>query len=249
MNKVLILGVLLSLNTLANDKSICGYKDNRILSNDPKIGRSTNLYDSGYCTITMIGKSCAVTAGHCVQAIDKIEFDVPMSDQYGNASQSSSENVYFRSKKFLKYQNQGPGRDWAVFTIAPHSETGIYPGEARGFYDVKLKRRTRKNTNIIITGYGVDYDNYDKSTVQQTATGKIISTGSILNFAAIKHDVDTMGGNSGASILNAQTNEVIGVHSHGGCHIYGYNMGTLLSKRRKFKSAVKACLDLEKKLK
>jgi V8-like Glu-specific endopeptidase len=56
-----------------------------------------------------------------------------------------------------------------------------------------------------------------------------------------------MGGNSGSSIILESTNEIIGVHSHGSCGVWGdYNEGTLISKNKKFKAAIQECINSEK---
>ena len=60
----------------AMDKTICGVNDDRIPSTDSPIGR---LLDSrtgtGGCTLTMISKSCAISAGHCKRVIKVAEFN------------------------------------------------------------------------------------------------------------------------------------------------------------------------------
>ena len=250
MQKLIILGILISFNTIASNKSICGFRDNRDLSNDPKIARSTNLFDEGYCTITMIGKSCALTAGHCVRAdaVDKIEFDVPLSSPEGVASQSTKENTYYRSRRYSRYEDNKAGKDWAVIMIKKNSQTGLYPGEARGFYEVSLSGKTRKGTEVSVTGYGADYDQLERMTVQQEHSGVIIKAGTFFRSSRVFHDADTMGGTSGAAIIDNQTNQIIGIHTNGGCEDRGYNQGTLTAKRKKLRKAIQACLEIEKTL-
>ena len=55
-----------------------------------------------------------------------------------------------------------------------------------------------------------------------------------------------MGGNSGSSIILELTQEIIGIHTHGGCTSFGgTNQGTLINEHKKLVAAIKACLDTE----
>ena len=60
-----ILALLLTTGVNAAEKSICG-TDDRVPSSLPKIGRLLGkMSDPGGCTVTMISKTCAISAGHC----------------------------------------------------------------------------------------------------------------------------------------------------------------------------------------
>ena len=60
----------------ANSKSICGPSDDRELSFELPVGRLSALNKNFGCTVTLIGKTCAITAGHCYSVLEKVEFNV-----------------------------------------------------------------------------------------------------------------------------------------------------------------------------
>ncbi|WP_127717181.1 serine protease [Halobacteriovorax sp. HLS] len=245
MKSILFLIVFISLNSQASDKSICGDSDDRTLSNDRKIARASSLNRLAGCTVTMIGRSCAVSAGHCVDALEKASFNVPDSDETG-LKESIKEDIYLRSKDYLRYKNNGVGNDWAVIKLLPNKVTGKYPGDVQGYYSVALEAPIRLGDKVTITGYGLDQNDPNLSFSQQTNSGSIKKIGRWLKPSAIEHLVDTMGGNSGSSIISNSTNKIIGIHTHGGCDSKGSNQGTLISKNKVFKDAIKSCLDWER---
>ena len=247
MNKYLFILMALSLNSFAVEKSICGDSDDRVLSNDKKIARASALNKLAGCTVTMIGRSCAVSAGHCVDVLEKASFNVPNSDKYG-PKESKKEDIYLRTKDYLRYKNNGEGDDWAVIKLLPNNITGKYPGDIQGHYTVNTSSAPMAGEQVVITGYGVDNNDPEISFSQQTNTGTIKKIGRWFKPSIIEHLVDTMGGNSGSSIINSSTNEIIGIHTHGGCNSWGSNQGTLVSKNKVFKDAIKRCLDWERTL-
>lgn len=243
MNKGILsaLTILLSVNTYAETKSICGSNDDRILSYEPKVGRLSTLEDHKGCTATMISDSCAVTAGHCKPVLIKAEFNTPES--VGGIPQASEkEDVYLIDQNSIKLQDEGPGKDWAVFKFKRNKYTNKFPGEVQGYYNVSFKN-ARKGNKIRITGYGVDRSDATGNFAQQTHTGSIKSLGTLFNRSHLKHTADTTGGNSGSSIILEATQEIIGIHSHAGCtRSGGANQGTVISKHKQLVAAIKACL-------
>jgi V8-like Glu-specific endopeptidase len=238
--------VLITLSAYAGTKSICGANDDRVLSFDPKIGRLSVEGKHKGCTVTMISETCGITAGHCKPVLVRAEFNTPES--INNEPQASSlEDVYYIDQTSIISQDEGPGKDWAVLKFERNHITGKYPGQVQGYYDVSFKRITN-NTRISITGYGKDDGDLRRNFAQQYHQGRIVGLGdSTFGSTTMKHTVDTMGGNSGSTILNLNTQEVIGIHTHGGCSsTYGYNMGTIISKHYQAMKAIKKCLASEK---
>lgn len=72
------LTILLSINIYANSKSICGNRDDRVLSYEPKVGRLSKLEDNKGCTATLISDSCAITG-----------YGVDRGDSSGNFAQQT----------------------------------------------------------------------------------------------------------------------------------------------------------------
>lgn len=246
MTKMLLgaLTLVASINTYADGKSICGNNDDRILSFEPKVGRLSTLEDNKGCTATLIGDSCAITAGHCKPVLIRAEFNTPVS--IGGVPQASApEDVYMIDESTIKLEDAGPGKDWAVFKFTPNAITGKLPGQVQGHYDVSFKS-VKKGGMIRITGYGVERGDATGNFAQQTHTGKLVKVGTLFNRTHLKHTADTTGGNSGSSIILEDTQEIIGIHSHAGCtRSGGSNQGTLLNKHKELVKAIKACLNSE----
>ena len=239
---------LFSLTTFAQNKTICGSTDDRTLSEDKKVARASSNSRNYGCTATMIGRSCAISVGHCVGSLEKLSFNVPLSINT-IAQPSSPEDTYYRTKDFLRYKNNGAGNDWAVIRILPNKITGLYPGDVQGYYQVDLINEARHGDIVRITGHGVDREDKIRNFAQQTHTGKIKKLGSFWNKAKLGYSVDTMGGNSGSSVILERTQKIIGVHSHGGCtETGGNNEGTLIAKNKIFKQAIEQCLQWENSL-
>lgn len=219
------------------DKSICGGIDDRTPSNDPKIGRLVSAINNEIgCTATLIGNGCAITAAHCKGSAKYIEFDVPNSNSDGTPNHPESEKIY--EVTILDSENYGIGNDWMVIKILPN-ETGELPSRERGFYNVSFNR-PMYNTHAKITGFGVDVEG-DRNGTQQTASGEI-QLGEYGN--QIVHQIDTRGGNSGASIINTETGEIVGIHTNGGClpGTHFTNKGTAIHNNSRLKDAISRCL-------
>lgn len=243
MTKLLLLSAALIAATSAfayGPTSICGKTDDRVLSYDSKIGRLSTGDDHLGCTVTMISKDCGVTAGHCKDVLDYAEFQVPMSTATGRPQPSNLEDKYFIEKKSILTQNgkHKLGNDWGVVKFKKNEITGKYPGDVQGYYKVGL-RIPQVGDRIVITGFGVDYDNKDKNGVQQTHFGFVSSK--VSKDSVFRYTADTMGGNSGSSILNHK-NEIIGIHTNGGCNFHGGNQGVMLRHNRSLRVAITKCL-------
>lgn len=247
----MIKGILISITLLAaslsfaSTKSICG-QDDRVLSFNAKIGRLSQDGDHKGCTATMISDSCAITAGHCKPVLVRAEFNtIPSQDNEPQAS--DLKDVYYIDQDSIESNDGGPGDDWAVFKFKPNTITGKLPGVAQGNYNVSFEK-IKVGMKVEITGYGADNGDLDKHFAQQYHYGKIAELGdSMYGDSVMRHIVDTMGGNSGSSIIRQDTQEIIGIHTHGGCRSWGgSNMGTIISRHAKLMKAIKSCLASDK---
>ncbi|MEX0798720.1 MAG: trypsin-like serine protease [Bacteriovoracaceae bacterium] len=244
MYKGLLTGICLtlSLTVFASPESICGEEDDRAPSFNHKVGRLAVEGQHKGCTVTMISDDCAISAGHCLPVLEIAEFNTPASIG-GKPQPSKLEDVYMIDKDSIVLEDKGPGKDWAVLKIKRNHLTGKLPGEVQGHYDVSFQTPA-KGSMLRITGYGADSPDDERHFAQQTHTGKFRGLAAWYGKAAFKHTVDTMGGSSGSSILDENTGEIIGIHTHGGCRTNGgANMGTMISKHKKLKAAIKACLN------
>ncbi len=215
-------------------ESICGTTDDRVASEIPPIARMMGtLSDPGGCTGTLISENCMVSAGHCAGVLNIAQFNVPTSNDDGRINHPKAEDQY-ALEKLYDSQDQGEGEDWSVYRLKPNPLTGKTAGSVQGAFTIRTGP-TRPGDRIRISGYGVDTGNSNASQQTNTATVKAI------DGSAIKHEVDTEPGNSGSTIINEETKEIVGIHTHGGCSSGG-NRGTLIVAHERFKRAIAACL-------
>lgn len=244
MTKLLLLTLSLLLTSSLQAygiESICGDKDDRVLSYDSKIGRLSTGDKHLGCTVTMISKDCGITAGHCKPALEYAEFQVPLSTSDGKTLPSKLEDKYYIDQDSIITQegHYSLGNDWALVNFKKNEITGKFPGEVQGYYKIGL-RIPQIGDKIVITGHGVDHDDKEKNGVQQTHFGYVTSKST--TSSRFSYNADTTGGNSGSSILNHK-NEIIGIHTNGGCSKYGgENTGVMLRHNRALRVAIKKCL-------
>lgn len=239
--KKLVLMVLISSTVFATNKRVCGF-DDRIPSNESKVGR-TILYKGleGLCTVTMISKRCAISAGHCYSILHGVEFNVPKSVD-GFIVYANERDQYEIDRDSIKYSNGGPGDDWAVMKLKKNQLTGQYPGHYQGNYQISYKHRPL-DTYLYIIGYG-ESSNPELTFTQQSDIGQLTSR-NIGTKKYLQYQIDTMGGSSGASIVDYYSREIIGVHTHGSCFNGTGNTGTSIAANKKFSNAIKSCLASE----
>lgn len=224
-------------NVIASQKSICGV-DDRVPSSLPKVGRLLGkITDSGGCTVTMISKTCALSAGHCSSTFGIAQFNTPPSRR-GRIQHPAQEDMYPVDKTNSVWKYTGLGNDWAVLRIGANQVTGLYAGDVQGTYEVEFGKPS--NGDIIrITGYGLDRSDPERNLAQQTHTGEITR----LRGSTMYHVADTMGGNSGSSIIREADQKIVGIHTNGGCSSRGgSNAATVISENNELKKAIRACL-------
>jgi V8-like Glu-specific endopeptidase len=244
---------LFNYNSMAMDKTICGGVDDRTLSANPKVGRLLGWkYSGGGCTVTLIGKSCAITAGHCKKHFNIVEMNTPISKK-GRIQHSAKTDIYKVDKSSIFSVYTSVIKDYAVLRLLPNKYTGRYPGEVQGFYKVDMNAPKSQKLEIRITGYGLDEDEPTRNKAQQTRTGITSQIYSKDQGPVIRYQLDSEGGDSGAAIINEKTQKVIGIHTNGGCGrttdaSINTNRGTAIFQINELKRAIKSCLDYEKRL-
>lgn len=244
INKVTVtaFAAMLSVTLFASShqKTICG-QDERVPSDLSKVGRLLgSMSDGGGCTVTMIGRTCAVSAGHCAPTFGFAEFNTPAS-RNGRIQHPAQKDIYPVDKKNSEHHYGGIGDDWSVVRVLPNTITGKYAGEIQGHYDVSYQAPVAGDI-IRITGYGLDRSDPDRNLAQQTESGEITK----VRGSSMYHVVDTMGGNSGSAIIREADGKIVGIHTNGGCYARGgANSATVLSENAAFVKAIKKCLSEE----
>lgn len=225
------------LSLKAGPESICG-KDDRTPSQIKSIARMMQVANgSGGCTGTLISNSCMVSAGHCSDYLNIAQFNVPVSNDNGTPNFPGPEDQYPLAKIY-GFKDGGQGNDWSVYRISPNPVTRKVAGASQGFYKVGNGVIPPAGSILRITGFGVATGRMNVA--QQTHTGTVTrNTGPHLQY-----EVDTMPGNSGSTIILESTQEIIGIHTHGGCSSTPgtANSGTLLALSPDFQKAIQQCL-------
>lgn len=228
------------LNFKYSPKSICGGRDDRTASFDLRIGRGLkNRQGRAPCSVTLVSKSCVISAGHCHDYLRLIEFNTPLSNGDGLVH-ADERDRYDVDRTTLVYKDGGMGNDWAVFKIKPNKITGKRAGEVYGWLPI-TGRSLRDGDRVSIKGYGAAR-NPELHFAQKKHKGRMTSA----SGASISYAVDTTGGNSGSSVVSVRTGEIVGVHAFGGCDSFGYNSGTSITDNRRFRAAVKQCIRSDK---
>ncbi len=235
-----LLTLIASGQALASQKTICGTTDDREPSQNPKVARVLKAADPAGCTLTMIGRVCAISAGHCISTFEMAEFNTPPSAG-GRIQRPAADDVYQVDTQSIVYRNGGQGDDFAVLRLKAQVNTGAYAGDRQGFYGVSFDAPVRGDI-VRITGYGADRAEPTRNFAQQTHLGDIFE----ISGTVMRHRADTMGGNSGSSIILESSDEIVAIHTHGGCYENGgANASTLISAHQQLKQAITDCLQWE----
>ena len=201
---------------------ICG-EDSRHLFNHSAVGR---IWIGGRpSTGWILFDGRIVTAWHVLEGYHSgyIEFNVPTNGDCDNIKHPPAKDQYDIDFNTIQHSsNTNPGNDWAIFSVKKNSITNKMPLEAQSaFFYVE---QTTLPGDLKIIGFGKDSNTPSNCYESQAAVGSYEG----LDGTIIKHKVDTEGGCSGAPILNTLTNNVVGIHTNGGCSDpnVGYNRGT-----------------------
>lgn len=204
--------------------TICDDNDDRILSNDPRVGRTA----PGGCTGWLFNNrnNCMLTAGHCAPSTEVMLFNVPLSNSNGDRQFPGPEDQYAVDFASVQFANGGIGNDWCYFGCFPNSTTGLTAFEAQGDSFQLAAPPSTATAMIRITGFGSTSFPVDPTFngAQKTQLGPRDSQ----DVNRVRYRTDTTGGNSGSPIINETTGEAIGIHTHGGCgsNGSGANNGT-----------------------
>ena len=204
--------------------SQCGPTDDRLPSTDPRVARTS----PGGCTAWMISDAanCFLTAGHCysLSGLQVCEFNVPLSNSNGSWNHPPPADQYVVDHDSAQFVNGGIGNDWTYFGCFANTETGLTAFEAQGAaFDLAATPPPLSGQTIRITGHGTDNSPSNWNQIQQTHTGPYAA----FFDSTIQYQVDTTGGNSGSPVINEDTGQAIGVHTHAGCNSGGgANQGT-----------------------
>jgi V8-like Glu-specific endopeptidase len=232
--------IAVSANAEPIIKSPC-QSDDRTVTDDMRIGRNLRVgKDEKGCTAFLIGKSCMVTAAHCVEKTHTVEFNVPMSNTNGDIQHPNSADQYQVDISSINQGSKAYSNDFAVFKTFKNSITGKFAGEVQGKFNLNFNN-FKEGDLVSIRGYGYNHARVpEEFNVQKSDTGPIKN----IKGKVVYYDAFTSNGNSGSPIIHKKTGTVIGVHTNGGGCYSGRrgNHGYLLKDNDDFKNAVADCL-------
>jgi V8-like Glu-specific endopeptidase len=241
MNKAFL--TLILCFTASGQKTICDYEDDRLPSYDQKIAKVVKALDQrAGCTITLIGNDCALSAGHCKNYFKYAIFNVPHGTK-DKTPLPKAEDVYevepygIITGNDKKFSNQ----DWAVIRLRPNKKTGLRATDLYGHYKIADYMPWFPG-EVSITGYGEDRYRDELSYIQRSDSGQVMKTDK--KEGKLTYRIDTTGGNSGSAIIMKNSNEIIGIHTKGGCRASSdsSNAGVLVPYNKELLKTVKKCL-------
>ncbi len=204
-------------------RTICDEDDERIADARDGIARMVSLSLNGPCSGTIVSADgCFFSAGHCLGVLGVAQFNVPQSSPTGVMRHPEPSDQYLVNPSSITANAEDVGDDYAYFSCLPNGMTGLTPLEAEGVFYPLAASLPEIGTLLRVTGFGADDGSANNT--QQTDTGPLVNIGA----TSIGHRVDTTGGSSGSSIVIEATDELIGIHTHGGCSLNpnSFNSGT-----------------------
>jgi Ca2+-binding RTX toxin-like protein len=210
---------------LSPTESICDAVDDRVLSNDPRLGR----IDVG-CTAWLFDgrENDLITAGHCAPSMSTVFFNVPLSDADGSINFPPPEDQYAICTDSIQFLNAGVGSDWCYFGVFNNSNTGLSPLAAQGdSFSIGIPDSNTFESNDLIRVTGFGSTNSPVNPRWNLALKTHVGSFEGLVGNVLRYRPDTTGGNSGSPVIDDFTGIAYGVHTHGGCSINGgFNQGT-----------------------
>lgn len=165
------------------------------------------------CTATHIGKGYVLTAGHCFWAGTDLTKNLPCSDitiEWGAREgispylKSTCENIVFAQRNSVV--------DFAILKVFPMPEVAI---------DVELNRKATAGDSVTIFSHPEELPlRWSKACIVESQLDPAFSS------ETFQHKCDTNPGSSGATIIDAATNKIVGIHNGGSIKI---NYGTFLT--------------------
>jgi V8-like Glu-specific endopeptidase len=226
--------VLLSASLLSasvQPKSICS-QDERIPSQISMVGSVTDAKsgNQGACTITLVGDSCALTAGHCLHVLGEAEF---LTDSAGRLPQKPEMFRYSVDKSWVRALQSRIGNDWAVVRLRPNALTGLLPGKVHGFVDVQLTPAVQSDSTLEVHAISRTEHRFELL----KGSGRVLW----LDGSIIFHDLDTGAGSSGALLIDSATGRAVGIHTHGGCETMKNNKATYIALVPRLVTGIREC--------
>lgn len=174
------------------------------------------------CTATHLGKGIVITAGHCFFALNQLVKNADCDDVTIDWGLRDGAQPYMKSKcmKILYMQNDASEVDFAILRVSPVPKAKV---------ELDLSRPAQPGDIVTV------FSHPDNLPLRWSQSCQILAQpDSQLPSLSLKHNCDTNGGSSGATILNAQTLKIVALHNGGrldGNTTNGLNYGTQITNK------------------
>lgn len=164
------------------------------------------------CTATHIGHGYVLTAGHCFDAPTTVARDQSCADISVRWGVREDQQAYLESKcERVVAAQLTDNSDFAIFKVSPIPAASV---------DVDIRRPIRKGYKVTIFSHPEELPlRWSQYCVVER---KLDST---FSSDMLQHKCDTNPGSSGATIIDAFTNKVVGIHDGGYLSDYRFNRG------------------------
>ena len=172
------------------------------------------------CTATHIGNGVVLTAGHCFMASRVLSKDLSCEDVTIDWGVREGKEPYLQSKCeiiLFAQTNKFIGNDFAIFKVSPVPPVSV---------SIELERKAALGDAITIFSHPEELPlQWSKNCVVEESSDLIFTA------AALQHKCDTNPGSSGATLLDATTGKVVGIHGGGRLtsEAEGMNYGTFMT--------------------
>jgi V8-like Glu-specific endopeptidase len=172
------------------------------------------------CTATHIGKGYVLTAGHCFDAPMSVVRDQECADVTVRWGVREGKQAYLESQceKIVAAQVTN-NSDFAIFKVSPVPEASVA---------VDIRKPIAKGFKVTIFSHPEELPlRWSQHCIVERRLDDTFSS------QTLQHKCDTNPGSSGATIIDAFTNKVVGIHDGGYLSDYrlnrGMNYGTYLT--------------------
>lgn len=172
------------------------------------------------CTATHIGNGYVLTAGHCFWASANLTKDIACSDVTIEWGVRTGISPYLKSTcEKVIFAQKNSTNDFAIIKVSPTPDVAI---------KVELVRKAVAGDLITIFSHPEDLPlRWSKTCVVESQLDPKLSADTL------QHICDTNPGSSGATIIDASTNKIVGIHNGGRSSSpgTGMNYGTFITNK------------------